>query len=128
CSIEQAEAARQEVLLLNPAGCGAFDVVECLLAQRKAADEDDTLAAQHVAYHLEDCQPHRLQHLAKSTGANFETLNSEIARIKELDPYPGRRYSSESTMYVAPEVYIEKVDDDYQIFFTDESSPRLRIS
>ncbi len=128
CSVEQAEAARQEVLFLDPVGCGAFDVVECLLAQLKADDEDDTLAAQLVAHHLEDCQPHRLQHLAKSTGANFETLNSEIARIKELDPYPGRRYSSESTMYVAPEVYIEKVDDDYQIFFTDESSPRLRIS
>lgn len=31
-------------------------------------------------------------------------------------------------MYVAPEVYIEKVDDDYQVFFTDDSSPRLRIS
>lgn len=128
CTVEQAEHARQEVLFLDPVGCGAFDVVECLLAQLKADDEDDTLAAELVAYHLEDCQPHRLQHLAKSTGANFETLSSEIARIRELDPYPGRRYSSEGTMYVAPEVYIEKVDDDYQVFFTDDSSPRLRIS
>ncbi|MBX3282278.1 MAG: RNA polymerase factor sigma-54 [Acidobacteria bacterium] len=128
CSLEQAELARQEVLYLDPVGCGAFGVVECLLAQLKADDEDDTLAAELVAHHLEDCQPHRLQHLAKSTGANFETLGSEIARIRELDPYPGRRYGSEGTMYVAPEVYIEKVDDDYQVFFTDDSSPRLRIS
>lgn len=128
CTDEQAENARQEVLFLDPVGCGAFDVVECLLAQLKADDEDDTLAAELVAHHLEDCQPHRLQHLAKGTGANFETLSSEIARIRELDPYPGRRYSAEGTMYVAPEVYIEKVDDDYQVFFTDDSSPRLRIS
>lgn len=128
CTVEQAEAARQEVLFLDPVGCGAFSAVECLLAQLKADDEDDTLAAELVAHHLEDCQPHRLQHLAKSTGADLETLRSEIARIRELDPFPGRRYSSEGTMYVAPEVYIEKVEGEYIIFFTDDSSPRLRIS
>ncbi|KXJ99517.1 MAG: RNA polymerase sigma-54 factor [Acidobacteria bacterium OLB17] len=102
CTVEQAEAARQEVLFLDPVGCGAFSAVECLLAQLKADDEDDTLAAELVAHHLEDCQPHRLQHLAKSTGADLETLRSEIARIRELDPFPGRRYSSEGTMYVRP--------------------------
>ena len=31
-------------------------------------------------------------------------------------------------MYVAPEVYVEKVDDDYLVYFVDDGSPRLRIS
>nr|MBA2494803.1 RNA polymerase sigma-54 factor [Acidobacteriota bacterium] len=43
------------------------------------------------------------------------------------DPYPGRRYSSEEPIYVAPEVYIEKLEDDYIVYFTDDGSPRLRI-
>jgi RNA polymerase sigma-54 factor len=55
-------------------------------------------------------------------------LNEEINKIRILDPYPGRRYSSEEPIYVSPEVYIEKVEDDYVIYFTDDGSPRLRIS
>jgi len=128
CSVENAEEARQTIMQLDPVGCAAFDVVECLLAQLKADDEDDTLAAQLVAEHLSDCQAHRLQHLSKNTGVDIKTLSDEIARIKELDPFPGRRYASEDAIYIAPEVYIEKVDDEYQVFFTDDGSPRLRIS
>jgi RNA polymerase sigma-54 factor len=36
--------------------------------------------------------------------------------------------SSEEAIYVAPEVYIEKVDDDFVVYFADDGSPRLRIS
>lgn len=127
-SADSVEKARQEVMRLDPVGCGAFDVTECLLVQLDSDDESDTLAATLVAHHLEDCQPHRLQHLSKATGVDLKTLSDEIARIRELDPFPGRRYSAEDAVYVAPEVYIEKVDDEYQVFFADDGSPRLRIS
>jgi RNA polymerase sigma-54 factor len=73
-------------------------------------------------------QPHRLQHLSKATGVDLQTLDKEITRIRELDPYPGRRYSSEEPLYVSPEVYVEKLEDDYVIYFVDDGSPRLRIS
>jgi RNA polymerase sigma-54 factor len=78
--------------------------------------------------HLHDLQPHRLQHLSKQTGIDINELNEEIKKIRILDPYPGRRYSSEEPVFVSPEVYIEKVEDDYIIYFTDDGSPRLRIS
>nr|MDQ3043214.1 RNA polymerase sigma-54 factor [Acidobacteriota bacterium] len=51
-----------------------------------------------------------------------------INKIRILDPYPGRRYSSEEPIYVSPEVYIEKIEGDYVVYFTDDGSPRLRIS
>ncbi len=86
------------------------------------------MAAELVQNHLEDLQPHRLQHLSKDTGIDLHLLNEEINKIRRLDPYPGRRYSSEEPIYVAPEVYIEKVEEDYVIYFTDDGSPRLRIS
>ena len=128
CSEELVEKARRVVLMLEPVGCGARDVKECLLAQLEANGEAGSLAADLVANHLEDLQPHRLQHLAKDTGIDLHTLNEEINKIRILDPYPGRRYSSDEPIYVSPEVYIEKVEDDYVIYFTDDGSPRLRIS
>lgn len=128
CSLEVAEKARQTVMNLEPVGCGATDVKECLLVQLSAKDMGDSLAADLVRLHLEDLQPHRLQHLAKETGRDIHELNDEIQKIKLLDPYPGRRYAAEEAIYVAPEVYIEKVDDEYVVYFADDGSPRLRIS
>ncbi len=128
CSIDVVETARNVVLRLDPVGCGARDVRECLLVQLEAAGLGESLAARLVRDHLEDLQPHRLQHLVKHTGVEIHELNDEINKIRALDPYPGRRYSTGDPIYVSPEVYIEKVEDDYVIYFSDEGSPRLRIS
>ncbi len=128
CSEEAAERARQLVLTLEPVGCGAYDVKECLIAQLAANGHGDSLATELVAEHLEDLQPHRLQHLAKATGRDIHDLDEEIEKVRCLDPYPGRRYTSEDPIFVAPEIYIEKIDEEYLIYFVDDGSPRLRIS
>lgn len=128
CSFEIAEQARQAVLTFDPVGCGALDVKECLLAQLAVNGDSDSLASQLVAEHLEDLLPHRLQHLSKATGVDIHTLDDEIKKIRLLDPFPGRQYSSEEAIFVAPEIYIEKIEEDYVIYFTDDGSPRLRIS
>lgn len=128
CPLETVEAARRQVMNLDPVGCGAVDVKECLLVQLDAIGEGNTLSAELIRDHLEDLQPHRLNHLAKETGKDLEALAAEIEVIKTLDPYPGRRYAGEEAVFVAPEVYIEKIDEEYVIYFTDDGSPRLRIS
>jgi len=128
CSEETVEKARRAVMALEPVGCGALDVKECLLAQLEADGEGDSLAAELVRDHLEDLQPHRLQHLSKDTGRDLHELDEEINKIRVLDPYPGRKYAAEEAIFVAPEVYVEKIEGEYVIYFTDDGSPRLRIS
>src|SRR5918992_2427221 len=129
-SEEIVERARQLVLRLEPVGCGARDVRECLLAQLEVRGETDRLATQLIRDHLEALQQHKLPHLAKQIGLNVETLVAELEFIRPLDPYPGRRYSSDEPVLISPEIYIEKLDEngDYIIYFADDGSPRLRIS
>ena len=129
-SEEVVERARQIVLKLEPVGCGARDVRECLLAQLEARGETERLASQLIRDHLEALQQHKLPHLSKQIGVDLETLAAEIQFIRTLDPYPGRRYSSEEPILISPEIYIEKLDenDDYIIYFADDGSPRLRIN
>ncbi len=127
-SADAVEVARQAVMKLEPVGCGAFDVNDCLLAQLESAGEGDSLAADLVKNHLEDLQPHRLQHLAKNTGVDLHVLDRELEKVRQLDPFPGRRYATDDAIFVSPEVYVEKLDDDYVIYFADDGSPRLRIS
>jgi RNA polymerase sigma-54 factor len=127
---EIVERGRQIVMKLEPVGCGARDVRECLLAQLEARGETERLASQLIRDHLESLQQHKLPHLSKQIGVDLETLAAEIQFIRTLDPYPGRRYSSEEPILIAPEIYIEKLDEneDYIIYFADDGSPRLRIN
>jgi RNA polymerase sigma-54 factor len=127
-SEEVVEEARQAVMQLEPLGCGARDVRECLLVQLRAKGEGTRLAAHLISEHLPELQQHRLPNLAKQLGTSVETLLEELKVIRALDPYPGRRYSAEEPILISPEIYIEKVDDDYVIYFADDGSPRLRIS
>jgi RNA polymerase sigma-54 factor len=128
---ETVERARQAVMRLDPLGCGARDVRECLLVQLEVAGETERLAARLISEHLAELQPHKLPHLSKQIGVDVDTLMNELQFIRTLDPYPGRRYSSEEPVLIAPEIYIEKLDeddDDYVIYFADDGSPRLRLS
>jgi len=136
CSPERVEEARQVVLHLDPVGCGARDARECLLVQLKALGGDACprgvercLAAKLIGEHpLSELQQHKLPNLAKQMGVEVMDLVEELQHIRKLDPYPGRRYSSDEPILIVPEVFIEKVDDVYEIYFADDGGPRLRIS
>ena len=131
CPEEIVEQARQVVMRLDPIGCGAHDVKECLLVQLEVRGESDRLATRLINDHFADLQQHRLPHLSKQIGIDVETLLEELQFIRTLDPYPGRRYSSEEPILISPEIYIEKLDendDEYVIYFADDGSPRLRVS
>jgi RNA polymerase sigma-54 factor len=125
------EQARQAIMRLDPVGCGARDVRECLLVQLEVRGESERLAARLITDHLADLQQHKLPHLSKQIGVDVDTLLNELQFIRTLDPYPGRRYSSEEPILISPEIYIEKLDendDEYVIYFADDGSPRLRVS
>ena len=128
CTPEDAAKALRIVMELDPVGCGATDVKECLIVQLEVEGQGDSLAVRLVRDHLEDLQPHRLQHLSKATGIDIHILDEEINKIRALDPYPGRRYATDDAVFVAPEVYVEKIEGEYVIYFADDGSPRLRIS
>jgi len=128
-SEEVVEQARQAVMRLDPVGCG--DVKECLLVQLETLGEQDRLATRLISEHFAELQQHKLPNLSKQIGIDVEILLAELQFIRTLDPYPGRRYSSDEPILISPEIYIEKLDendDDYVIYFADDGSPRLRVS
>src|SRR5437773_6634365 len=63
-SDETVEQARAIVIRLEPVGCGARDVRDCLLAQLEARGETDRLATQLIRDHLAELQQHKLPNLS----------------------------------------------------------------
>src|SRR5256714_1723649 len=75
---ETVEKARRAVMHLDPVGCGARNVKECLLVQLEVKGESDRLAARLISDHLADLQQHKLPHLAKQIGNDVDTLLNEL--------------------------------------------------
>ncbi len=55
-------------------------------------------------------------------------LQAVVEIIKNLEPKPGRKYSTERTIYVEPDVAVRKIGDEYVIQLNEDGLPKLRIS
>ncbi|NIM02302.1 MAG: RNA polymerase factor sigma-54, partial [Acidobacteria bacterium] len=127
-SAEEVDDVLQRIQGFDPVGVGAKDLTECLCIQLKHLGEDGTAAEQIVRFHMDKLQDRRFKELAGILGLEMDDLEAEIEIIRGLDPRPGQKYNTERSMYVVPDVYIVKIDDEYQVLLNEEGLPRLRIS
>ncbi len=126
-----ADTVEQALLLvqqLDPSGVGGRSLQESLVIQLRARGNGERLAARLITEFFHKLQTHKWPELAKELGITVEELANEIKLIRELDPHPGRRYAPSDAHYIEPEVYIEKMEDDYTIRFNDDGLPQLRIN
>jgi len=126
--METVEEALKIVQQLDPTGVGARNLQECLLLQLDYHGYGDRLAARMIRDCFHKLQHHKWPEVARELNATTDQVSEEMKLIRQLEPKPGRKYAPPSTHYIAPEVYIEKFDDDYIIRFNDDGLPQLRIN
>ena len=122
------QETQQLIQGFDPIGVAARDLVECLCVQLKHLGQAGTAADTIVRCHMDKLQNRRYNEIAEVLGLEMEDLQAEIEIIRALDPRPGRKYGGEKSAYVVPDVYVVKVDDEYQVMLNEEGLPRLRIS
>jgi RNA polymerase sigma-54 factor len=127
-SLPQVESVLRLIQTFDPVGVAARDLVECLGVQLRQLGQEGTPAETIVRCHMDKLQARRYKELAETLGLDMEDLQAEIEVIRGLDPRPGSRYNTEGSHYVVPDVYIVRIDDDYQVLLNEEGLPRLRIS
>ena len=113
---------------LDPIGVGARDLRECLLLQLQFIEVDNALVHSIVRDHWDMFMQRHFAQIAKALGIDMKTLEGVVEIIKRLDPKPGRKYSNERAIYVEPDVYIQKVGDEYVIVLNEDGMPKLRIN
>jgi RNA polymerase sigma-54 factor len=116
------------VQTFDPPGIGARNLQECLLLQLRAFNLQGTVIEKIVLNNIKDIEKKRYSQIGKQYDLPMEDLMAAIKIIEELDPKPGRNYSSASPNYIVPDVYVMKVDDKYQIILNDEGMPRVRLN
>jgi RNA polymerase sigma-54 factor len=112
----------------EPPGICARDLRECLLLQLERAGEQDTLEYRIVRDHMEALGKRRIPEIARATGTEVDEVQDALENIGKLEPRPGRAFAAPDEQYVLPEVFVQRVGDDYVITTNNEQIPHLRIS
>ena len=108
-SASQIENARRLVMKLDPAGCGAKDLEECLLAQI------GRVPAAKREFFLSE-----IKNLSSGRVAP-----AMLPILKSLDPFPGKLYSPRKTEYVNPDIV---VDEDGDVEVDTRDVPEISLS
>ncbi len=128
CAPTAAEKMLALIREMDPAGVGARDLGHCLRLQLDRQGLGDSLAARIVRDHLNLLETRNYAAIAKATGSSTAEVTAAVEIITGLNPRPGRSFSEEEPVYIVPDVYVQKVDDEYVIMLNDEGLPQLRIS
>jgi RNA polymerase sigma-54 factor len=125
------EAVQEAVKILktfDPAGIGAQNLPECLLAQLAVKGRSDSLATRMIRDHFDLLTRRRIPELSRKLGAQADDVQAAIEEIGKLDPAPGRRFAEDNNRVVVPDVTVEQDGTEWKIHLNSDYIPRLRIS
>jgi RNA polymerase sigma-54 factor len=126
--IEQVESTLTMVQGFDPVGVAARDLQECMMLQLRHLGLAGTPAERIVTDHLKALQNHQIAEISRKLGLSIEDLREHVEVIRHLDPKPGLRFNPTPSQYVTPDVFVEKIDDEYVVFLNEDGLPQMRIS
>ena len=100
-------AARAAFRELEPVGIGSLDYRECLLAQLEDRPEN-RLARQILEEYPEDFEKRNVSSLARRLGLPADRIEAALRLLSSLAPYPIADGSGTESVYIVPDVIVEK--------------------
>lgn len=127
-TLEETEAVLKRIHFFDPVGVAARDLRECLLTQLANLGLEGSLAARIVADYISYLESKRYEKLARELGVTIDEIADAAHVIASLEPKPSRGFEQEDVRTVLPDVFVEKISNEYVIYLNDDGVPRLRVS
>ena len=128
CDREVAFDILEMIQRLDPVGCGASNLQECLLAQARIAEERSPLLEKIIRDHLEDLQSKNFDKISKTLSVSIEQVKQTSLLLQNFHPKPGRLVATPDTHYILPDIYVVEAGGEFVVQVNDEGIPRLKIS
>ncbi len=125
---EQIASVLKVIQSFYPPGVGARDLRECLLLQLERADRKETLEYGIIDKYFDALGKRRLPEIGRGLGLTVDEVQNAVERISHLEPRPGRAFLPDNDQYILPEVFVQKVGEDWVVTSNNEQVPHLRIS
>jgi RNA polymerase sigma-54 factor len=126
--VEEVEEVLALIQTFDPPGVAARSREECLLVQLRSRGVENPTAEAILRDHFQSFLQRRYADIAKALKITPEQVQAAADIIATLNPNPGSQITGEDPMYVIPDLIVERVNDDYEVFLNDKNVPRLRIS
>ncbi|MEM7291961.1 MAG: RNA polymerase factor sigma-54 [Pseudomonadota bacterium] len=128
---DEVEAMMRLVQHLDPPGCGARDVGECILLQLENTAKgtkglQDALLI--VSEHLSLLAAHDYAKLKRQTRLSDEALYDAVSLIKTLNPHPGSKIVSGDPQYIVPDVFVRKEKGIWRVELNPDIAPKIGIN
>ncbi len=126
--VDEVDKALLLIQSFDPSGVAARSIQECLLLQLRADSEPDPISVEIVEKHMDDLERRRYPEIARALKQPLDRIMESVEEIQGLEPKPGRRFVVADSRYIAPDVTLQKIGDDYVVVLNDEGLPRLRVN
>jgi RNA polymerase sigma-54 factor len=126
--VQRVEQVLKRVQRFDPPGVAARDLRECLYVQLQRLGMEESLAARVVQNHLDLLEKHRYPEISKALGVGLDMVGEAAKAISLLEPKPGRDYGGAEAAYIVPDVFIQKLGDDFIVTLNESAVPRLRLA
>ncbi len=125
--LDDAEAVLEVLQGFDPIGCCTRNLQECLLFQVKYWELGD-LVERIIREQMSNLEKKNFPAIARALDVTMEDVLDAAKEIGDLDPRPGRNYTSDEPNYIVPDVHIHKIGDKYFVVPNDDGLPKLKIS
>lgn len=124
----KAEEVLKRVQEFDPTGVAARTLQECLLVQARSLGMAGGLVESVLLYHLKDLESRNYRYIARSLRVELEEVLAAAKVIAGFDPRPGQICGGEETHYISPDIFVQKVGNEYVVMLNEEGLPSLRLA
>jgi len=126
---EDAEEVLRMIQQLDPVGVASRDLREALLVQAENFGYDDEdIVWKVIDKHLPNLERRNFVAVARDLKCELEQVYEATRLISTLEPRPGRNFITEDPAYITPDVYVQKVGDEYIVTTNDDGLPKLKVN
>jgi len=116
------------VRMLDPPGTCTDSFKEALIVQAKIDNNAPSYTIEIIEKYFELLEKEKYREIAKKLEISERKVLNALNYIKTLNPFPGRQFSTETTIYVIPDLMITAVNDEIVIRLNKEEIPVLKIN
>ena len=125
---ELVERTLAKIQQLDPAGVATPDLRQCLLVQIEFLEIENPLVRKIVDLHLDMLLKRDFRGLARAVGASPAELSVAGTVISHLEPRPGRAFGGDDPIYITPDIYVYKIEDEFHVLLNEDGLPKLKIN
>ncbi len=122
------ESCLLNIQQLEPSGVGARNLSECLMIQMQNLGIYNEVLEDIVCKDLNLIASNKYKEISKKYNIPLQKCVNLINIIKTLDPKPGKLCCIEKTVYVQPDVTVEKIENQFIVYSNNKDSFKIKIN